>query len=145
MYLHVCLHVCWHVCIRHTCTYALDTAFMSQDTYRYSQVGADTGICISHIHCAYVICIQLYPVHVCVHMCAVCTSQKCTYIKSYVCCMCFTYKHICPGRITDAGSPSCSETLWILASGKTVLQQLCSNSSRFETVHHLIYRRAGKN
>jgi hypothetical protein len=92
------LHVCRHVCIQHTCTYA---ALMSQDTYRYSQIHADTAMCISHIHCAYVICIQMYPVHMCVHMFAVCASNTCTYINPYVCCMCFTYMHICTGRITD--------------------------------------------
>jgi hypothetical protein len=97
----MCLHVCWHVCIRHTCTYALDTALMSQDICRYSQIDADTGKCISHIHCVYVTCIQPYSVHMCVHMCAVCASHTCTYINPYVCCMCFTYMHICTDRITD--------------------------------------------
>ncbi len=100
------LHVCWHVFIRHTCTYALDTAPMSQDTCRYSQIDADTGIYISHIHCAYVMCIQMYPVHVCVCICALFVLHIHAYISihinPYVCCMCFTYMHICTGRITDA-------------------------------------------
>ncbi len=104
--MHMCmyLHVCRHVCILHTCTYALDTAQMSQDTYRYSQIHADTGLCISHyshIHCAYVICIQLYPACMCVHVCAVCASHTCRYINPYWCCMCFRHMHICTGRITD--------------------------------------------
>ena len=95
------LHVCRHVCVRHTCTYALDTAPMSQDTCRYSQIHTDTGMCISNVQCAYQICIELYPVHMSVHMCAVCDSHTCTYINPYVCYMCFTYMHICTGRITD--------------------------------------------
>ena len=105
--MHMCmyLHVCRHVCVRHTCTYALDTAPMSQDTCRYSQIHTDTGMCISNVQCAYQICIELYPVHMSVHMCAVCDSHTCTYINPYVCYMCFTYMHICTGRITDVGHP----------------------------------------
>ena len=101
--MHMCmyLHVCRHVCVRHTCTYALDTAPMSQDTCRYSQIHTDTGMCISNVQCAYQICIELYPVHMSVHMCAVCDSHTCTYINPYLCYMCFTYMHICTGRITD--------------------------------------------
>jgi hypothetical protein len=101
--MHMCmyLHVCRHVCVRHTCTYALDTAPMSQDTCRYSQIHTDTGMCISNVQCAYQICIELYPVHMSVHMCAVCDSHTCTYINPYVCYMCFTYMHVCTGRITD--------------------------------------------
>ena len=106
--MHTCmyLHVCRHVCVRHTCTYALDTAPMSQDTCRYSQIHTDTGMCISNVQCAYQICIELYPVHMSVHMCAVCDSHTCTYINPYLCNMCFTYMHICTGRITDAGTHS---------------------------------------
>ncbi len=95
------LHVCRHVCVRHTCTYALDTAPMSQNACRYSQIHADAGMCISNVQCVYQICIELYPVHMSVHMCAVCDSHTCTYINPYLCYMCFTYMHICTGRITD--------------------------------------------
>ena len=59
-------------------------------------------MCISNVQCAYQICFELYPVHMSVHMCAVCDSHTCTYINPYVCYMCFTYMHICTGRITDA-------------------------------------------
>ncbi len=85
--MHMCmyLHVCWHVHIQHTCTYALDTAPMSQDTCRYSQIHADTGMRISNVYCEYEICIELYPVHMSVHMCAVCGPHTCTYINPYVC------------------------------------------------------------
>ncbi len=78
---------------------------MSQNTCRYSQIHADTGMCISNVHCAHEICIGLYPVHMNVHMCAVCASHTCKYINPYVCCMCSTYMHICTGRITDADAP----------------------------------------
>ncbi len=74
---HICMYVnvCRHVFIRHKCTHALDTARMSQDTYRYNQIQADTGTCISHIHCAYAICIQLlYHVHI-VDVCAYITDE----------------------------------------------------------------------
>ncbi len=54
---------------------------MSQNTYTHSQIQADIGECISHIHCAYRICTPLYHVHM--------------YVRAYVCCMCFfTHTHI---------------------------------------------------
>ncbi len=105
--MHMCmyLHVCWHVYVQHMCTYSLDTALMCQDTCRYSQIDADKGACISHIHCAYVICIQLYPVHMCVCICALYVLHIHAHISIHMCavwqCMCFTYMHICTGRITD--------------------------------------------
>jgi hypothetical protein len=76
----MCVCICMYagMYVRHTCTYALDTALMRKDTYRYGQIDADTGICISHIHCAYVICIAV----------------SCAYVCAYVCCMCFTDMHI---------------------------------------------------
>ncbi len=85
---------------RHTCTYALDTAPMSQDTYGYSQIHAVTGMCISHIHCAYMMCALLYAVHM--RMYDVYTY---TYINACVSCMCIRYIHTGTGRITDVRRP----------------------------------------
>ena len=50
-------------------------------------------MCISHTHCADVICTPLYPVHVCVQM-------HDTYINASVYCIpaCFTQIYICRGR-----------------------------------------------
>ncbi len=55
-------------CSLYTCTYALDIAPMSQDTYEYSQMYADTCMCISDIQYAYVIFTPMYYVHVRVHI-----------------------------------------------------------------------------
>ena len=54
---------------KHTYSYAQDTAHRKPNTYRYMHIHADKSMCISHMHCAYVICTWMYVVHIYLYMC----------------------------------------------------------------------------
>ena len=54
---------------KHTYSYAQDTAHRKPNTYRYMNIHADRYMCISDMHCAYVICTWMYVVHIHCYMC----------------------------------------------------------------------------
>ena len=109
-----------HVCIKHTGTYALDTAHMRTKiqahtcTYMHICIDLNQSICVCM--CLYVNGIQanmhlIQPLsenrYIQIHTdtCTVCITYRpcicdmdclisCTYVRAYVSCMCFTYIHI---------------------------------------------------